>query len=129
MKAREIWRHVWGLPPAPTPLQMELSPLEKTVLKLPYAQISRMVEANLKALSPITQHTIEFELVRITGNHCFYAYHPQYGAVGFTLSVLSGYAGETLGELHAQGWKPGALVDIELDATGRVRWARLHPLH
>ena len=77
----------------------------------------------------MTPSTAKFELVRITSNQCFYAVHPQHSAVGFTPAVVVGYGGQTLRELHAQGWKPGALVDIELDATGRVQWAKLHPLH
>lgn len=70
--------------------------------------------------------TVEFELFRITNNLCFYADHPQHGIVGFTPAVVVGYGGQTLRELHSQGWKLGALVDIELDATGRVRLAALH---
>ena len=73
--------------------------------------------------------TVDFELVRITGNYCFYAVHPHHGAVGFTPAVVVGYGGQTLHELRAQGWKPGALVDIELDATGRVLSAMMHSKH
>lgn len=75
-------------------------------------------------------HTqVNFEVVRVTRNQCIYAVNPEHGAVGFTLTQGVGYAGQSLHELHALGWKSGAVVAVALDATGRVEWAQLGPLH
>lgn len=73
--------------------------------------------------------TVDFELVRITPMHCMYAVNPEHAVVGFTPVQVVGYLGETLRELHALGWKPGAIVAIELDTCGRVLSARLNTLH
>ena len=74
----------------------------------------------------MSQEVLHFEVVRVTPSHCIYAVNPEYGAVGFTLAQVVGYAGQSLFDLHALGWKSGAVVSIAMDPDGRVQWAKLN---